>query len=282
MVAMPELPEVETVRRGVAPLLVGQTVQRIELRRVDLRWPIPENKVRRLQGRTCRQVTRRSKYLQLHFSGLGNPVALIHLGMSGRLFADVLPPDEPRPPWRQHEHWRMDFGRFLMRYVDARRFGMLDVVPGRDLHNHWLIKDLGPEPLDEGFTAELLFQLTRNKRVNCKNLLMNSHNVVGVGNIYASEACFRAGVRPRRAAGRLTRRNCENLVDAVQGVLKDAIGAGGTTIRDYIGVDESTGYFQRSLMVYGRQGDPCRACGTPIKRVVETGRSTYYCPRCQI
>lgn len=279
---MPELPEVETVRRGMAPLLIGQQVQRIELRRSDLRWPIPEHKVRRLRCRTCRQVARRSKYLQLHFSGLGSPVALIHLGMSGRLFVDVLPADEPRPPWRQHEHWRMDFGRCLMRYVDARRFGMLDVVPGRDLENHWLIKDLGPEPLDNGFTGEALFQLSRKRRVNCKNLLMNSRNVVGVGNIYASEACFRAGVRPRRAAGRLTRQHCENLVDAVQGVLKDAIGAGGTTIRDYIGVDENTGYFQLSLMVYGRAGDPCRACGTPIKRVVETGRSTYYCPRCQI
>ncbi len=279
---MPELPEVETVRRGMAPLLIGQQVRRIELRRSDLRWPIPEHKVHRLRGRTCRQVARRSKYLQLHFSGLGSPVALIHLGMSGRLFVDVLPSDEPRPPWRLHEHWRMDFGRCLMRYVDARRFGMLDVVPGRDLQSHWLIKDLGPEPLDESFTGELLFRLSRKRRVNCKNLLMNARNVVGVGNIYASEACFRAGVRPRRAAWRLSRRNCDNLVDAVQGVLRDAIGAGGTTIRDYIGVDENTGYFQRSLMVYGRQGDPCRACGTPIKRVVETGRSTYYCPRCQV
>lgn len=279
---MPELPEVETVRRGMAPLLVGQQVQRIELRRVDLRWPIPENKVRRLKGRTCRRVARRSKYLQLHFSGLGSPVALIHLGMSGRLFVDVLKPDQPRPPWRPHEHWRMDFGSYLMRYVDARRFGMLDVVPGRQLEDHWLIKDLGPEPLDDGFTGELLFHLSRHRRVTCKTLLMNSRNVVGVGNIYASEICFRAGVRPRRAAGRLTRRNCEDLVDSVQEVLREAIGAGGTTIRDYVGVDERSGYFQRSLMVYDRQGHPCRACGTPIKRVVETGRSTYYCPRCQI
>jgi len=279
---MPELPEVETVRRGMAPLLVGHEVRRIELRRSDLRWPIPENKVRRLRGRTCRKVARRSKYLQLHFSGLGSPVALIHLGMSGRLWVDVLPPDEPRPPWRPHEHWRMDFGRYLMRYVDARRFGMLDVVPGRDLQEHWLIRDLGPEPLGNDFDGELLFQLSRRRRVTCKTLLMNSRNVVGVGNIYASEICFRAGVRPRRAAGRLTRQNCEDLVDSVQAVLRDAIGAGGTTIRDYVGVDESSGYFQRSLMVYGRQGDPCRACGTPIKRVVETGRSTYYCPHCQV
>ena len=144
------------------------------------------------------------------------------------------------------------------------------------------MRDLGPEPLGNGFTGELLFQLSRHRRVTCKSLLMNSRNVVGIGNIYASEICFRAGVRPRRAAGRLTRRNCDDLVDALQGVLHDAIGAGGTTIKDYVGVDDKTGYFQRSLMVYGRQGDPCRACGTAIKRVVETGRSTYYCPRCQV
>jgi formamidopyrimidine-DNA glycosylase len=278
---VPELPEVETVRRGMARLLIGEQVRRVLLRRSDLRWPIPENKVRGLRGRTCRQVTRRSKYLQLHFSGLGSPVALIHLGMSGRLSVDVLEPDQPQPPWRPHEHWRMDFGRYLMRYVDARRFGMLDVVPNRDLKNHWLIRDLGPEPLDDNFTGELLFQMSRHRRVTCKSLLMNSRHVVGVGNIYASEACFRAGVRPRRAAGRLTQRNCDDLVDALQTVLHAAIAEGGTTIRDYVGVDENTGYFQRALMVYGREGEPCRACGTAIKRVVETGRSTYYCPHCQ-
>ncbi len=278
---MPELPEVETVRRGMAPLLVGQTVQGITLRRTDLRWPIPASRVRRLRGRTCERVWRRSKYLQLHFSGAGSPVALIHLGMSGRLFVDELQDAEPHPAFRRHEHWRMDFGRYLMRYVDARRFGMLDVVPQEELDSHWLIRDLGPEPLGNGFDGESLFRLSRRRRVALKSLLMDSRNVAGVGNIYASEACFHAGLRPRRAAGRLTRRNCEDLAHALRRVLRAAIGQGGTTIRDHAGVDQRSGYFQQQLMVYGREGEPCRACGTEIKRVVAVGRSTFYCPRCQ-
>ncbi|MEE9125588.1 MAG: DNA-formamidopyrimidine glycosylase family protein, partial [Planctomycetota bacterium] len=189
---MPELPEVETVRRGMAPLLVGQTVQGITLRRTDLRWPIPASRVRRLRGRTCERVWRRSKYLQLHFTGAGSPVALIHLGMSGRLSVDALQNGDPHPAFRPHEHWRMDFGRYLLRYVDARRFGMLDVVPRQQLHDHWLIRDLGPEPLGNGFDGESLFRLSRRRRVALKSLLMDSRNVAGVGNIYASEACFHA------------------------------------------------------------------------------------------
>ena len=278
---MPELPEVETVRRGIARLLRKQKLRAVTLRRDDLRWPIPKAAVQGLCGRTCRSVARRSKYLQLHFGGAEEPVALIHLGMSGRLWVDVLENGQPQPEWRLHEHWRMDFGRCLVRYVDARRFGLLDVVPGGVLHEHPLLRHLGPEPLGLEFTGEFLYDRTRRRRAACKSFLMDARNVVGVGNIYASEACFRAGVRPRRAAGRLTRKDCDRLVLAVQAVLRAAIEQGGTTIRDYIGVDEKTGYFQRSLRVYGREGEPCRSCGTAVKRVVDVGRSTFYCPQCQ-
>ncbi len=276
---VPELPEVETVRRGLADRLPGHRLERVTLRRSDLRWPIPVAAVRDLAGRELEAVDRRSKYLLLRFSGDGAPIALVHLGMSGRLFLDV--PKRARTPWEQHEHWRMDFGDRLLRYVDARRFGILEVTPAALLPEHRLLAHLGPEPLSEEFGAEVLFRSSRKRRVAVKSFLMDAQNVVGVGNIYASEACFRAGVRPGVAIQRTTRAQCARLADAVRSVLQDAIAEGGTTLRDYIGVDANSGYFQRYLSVYGRDGEPCAQCGTAIKRIVQTGRSTYYCPTCQ-
>lgn len=275
---MPELPEVETVRRGLCPWLEGQPLDAVELFRADLRWPIPTVAVRALRGRTCTAVERRSKYLLLRFDGRGRPVALVHLGMSGRLFLDVATAPGPRRP---HEHWRMHFADRVARYVDPRRFGMLDVAPADDLATHPLLARLGPEPLGPDFTPDHLFARTRARRVATKTLLMDAHEVVGVGNIYASEACFRAGVRPRRAAASLTRAECARLVDAVRAVLRAAIDAGGTTLRDYVGVGEDSGYFQRELRVYGRDGAPCTVCGATVRRVVSGQRSTYYCPTCQ-
>ncbi len=277
---MPELPEVETVRRGIDRVIPGATLQSVTLKRKDLRWPIPVRAVRDLQTRTLQTTSRRSKYLCLHFDGARQPIAMIHLGMSGRLWID--PSDcADLSEWRDHEHWRMDFGDLVLRYVDPRRFGMLDVVAGAAFDNHKLIKDLGPEPLGTAFDGDYLFTTSRGRKVATKTFLMDAKNVVGIGNIYASEACYLAKVRPGRAARRLTRRECCELADAAREILRRAIDAGGTTIRDYIGVDENTGYFQRELMVYDRQGEPCRTCGTEIKRTIDTGRSTYYCRTCQ-
>ena len=253
-------------------------MRRVLLKREDLRWPIPTDACRALESRTCTDTFRRSKYLGLQFDGPGRPVALIHLGMSGRLWVDQFTED---PAWRDHEHWRMDFGGYLLRYVDARRFGMLDVVGAEDLHDHRLLRELGPEPLSEEFDGEYLFHRSRRRKVSTKAFLMDAKNVVGIGNIYASESCYRAGVRPGKAVHRLTRVQCTALAAAAKDILELALRAGGTTIRDYVGVEENTGYFQRELMVYDRAGEPCRTCGTEIKRTVHTGRSTFYCPSCQ-
>jgi formamidopyrimidine-DNA glycosylase len=275
---MPELPEVETVRRGMQRLLPGHRLRKVTLRRKDLRWPIPLQACRSLEARRCTETFRRSKYIGMQFDGPGHPVALIHLGMSGRLWIDRF---TTAPEWRDHEHWRMDFGELLLRYVDPRRFGMLDVVGANELQGHKLIRNLGPEPLSADFDGEFLFQRSRKRSVATKTFLMDAKNVVGIGNIYASEACYRAGVRPRTAVGRLTRCQCADLVGAAKSILELALAAGGTTIRDYVGVAEDTGYFQRELMVYDRAGEPCRRCGARIKRTVDGGRSTYYCPGCQ-
>lgn len=276
---MPELPEVETVCAGIGDHLPGRRLRRVRLQRTDLRWPLPVQALKRLHGKRCEGVGRRSKYLQLQFSG--SDVALVHLGMSGRLWLDILTPAAPRPVWKLHEHWRMDFGDRLLRFSDPRRFGMLDVVSGVNIEAHRLLRHLGPEPLSASFNGESLHRTSRNRRVSVKNFLMDARNVVGIGNIYASESCFCAGVRPGRAAGRMTRAECDRLVAAVKTVLRAAIRAGGTTLRDYIGVDERAGLFQRELQVYGRVGEDCRRCGTAIKRASGSGRSTYYCPVCQ-
>lgn len=279
--ALPELPEVETVCRGVRPHVVGRRVRAVELRRGDLRWPIPVAAVEALAGHTCRKVDRRSKYLQLHFDGAAAPVLLVHLGMTGRLFVDVKRPRAAPPEFRRHEHWRIDFGDRLLRFVDPRRFGALDVAAAATLAQHPLLERLGVEPLEPGFDGAFLFAATRKRKVAVKILLMNAAVVVGVGNIYASEACWRAGVRPRRAAGSLTRSECDALALAVKEVLQAAIAAGGTSFRDYVGVAEDAGFFARELAVYERGGEACRRCGATIRRTTDGGRSTYWCAGCQ-
>jgi formamidopyrimidine-DNA glycosylase len=213
---MPELPEVETVRRGAEPHLKGRTLRGVELRRADLRWPMPKTALRGLIGRRCTAVERRAKYLLLRFSGAGAPVALVHLGMTGRFAIEAIGRRAVRPEWRPHEHWRMDFGDRLVRYIDARRFGVLDVAAAADLEGHRLLRGLGVEPLLPAFDAALLYRITRGRRAAVKTLLMDARLLVGVGNIYASEACHRARVRPGRAAGRLV----------VQGLRRRARGPG--------------------------------------------------------
>lgn len=277
---MPELPEVETVRRGLAQRILGERMLQVEFARADLRRPMPVAAITALRGRRCTACDRRSKYLLIRFDGVGDPVVIVHLGMSGRVFVEDVH-GRSLPPWRLHEHWRMRLGDRLVRYVDPRRFGALDLVDATGLSSHPLLATLGPEPLGEEFDAEYLFAKTRGRKVAIKPLLMDAHVVVGVGNIYASESCFRAGVRPSRAAGRLTRADCAKLVDAVRHVLERSIRAGGTTLRDYVGVAEDSGWFQRELAVYGRAGEPCRVCGAKIRHAVMGQRATYWCPRCQ-
>ncbi len=278
---MPELPEVETVRAGAEPHLRGRRVRAVHLTRGDLRWPMPAAALQGLVGRRCVALTRRSKYLLLHFDGTGAPVALVHLGMTGRFLVEAIARAAERPPYRRHEHWRMDFGERLVRFVDPRRFGCLDVVATQQLGSHPLLAALGVEPLAEAFDGAFVFRASRRRSASVKSLLMNARLVVGVGNIYASEACWRARVRPRRAASSLSRRECGALARAVRDVLRAAIAAGGTSFRDYVGVAENAGFFARELAVYERAGKPCRRCGGPVRRTVDLGRSTYWCPGCQ-
>ena len=278
---MPELPEVETVRTGAEPHLRGRRLRRVTLRRADLRWPMPRAPLMALVSRACTAVTRRSKYLLVHFDGKRQPVAIIHLGMTGRLLVEARVAGARPPEYRKHEHWRMDFGDRLVRFIDPRRFGVLDVADTDDLPTHALLANLGQEPLQAGFDGDFLHRATRSRKASVKSLLMDAKVVVGVGNIYASEACWRAGVRPRRSAGSLTRRECAALAAAVRAVLTAAIAAGGTSFRDYVGVAEEAGFFARELAVYERTGEPCGRCGAAIRRTTDHGRSTYWCPTCQ-
>lgn len=278
---VPELPEVETVRAGAEPHLRGRRLRAVHATRPDLRWPMPLGALRGLQGRRCTAVARRSKYLLLRFDGPGAPVAIVHLGMTGRLLVEPTTARAQRPEFRRHEHWRMDFGDRLVRFVDPRRFGALDVAAGDALATHRLLARLGQEPLEPGFDGAFLHRHSRGRRASVKALLMDAHVLVGVGNIYASEACWHAGVRPRRAARSLSRADCAALAAAVRQVLRAAIAAGGTSFRDYVGVAEDAGFFARELAVYERAGQPCRRCGAPIRRTIDHGRSTYWCPGCQ-
>ena len=269
---MPELPEVETTRRGLAPHLLGRRIVAVQLRRAELRWPIAGEITRLLPGQRIGAIERRAKYLLLH-SAAGS--ALIHLGMSGAL--RVLPQAQPPGP---HDHYdlRLDDAR-LLRYTDPRRFGcLLWQAPGTQ---HPLLAGLGPEPLGDAFDGAYLWQQARGRRAPIKTFLMDQSVVVGVGNIYAAEALFAAGIHPLRPAGRVARARCDALADAVRRILAHAIERGGTTLRDFISPDGLPGYFEQELAVYGRAGAACRRCGTPIRSARIGQRSSFYCPRCQ-
>jgi formamidopyrimidine-DNA glycosylase len=269
---MPELPEVETTRRGIAPHVEGRTIEHVILRRKDLRWPIPRAISMNLPGQQVEAVTRRAKYLLLHTQA---GAALLHLGMSGSLrIADASA--EPRA----HDHYDLvlDSGKAL-RFNDPRRFGsLLWQKPGT---THPLLRDLGPEPLSAEFDGGWLWARSRGRSAAVKSFLMDQANVVGVGNIYASEALFAAGIHPRRAAGSVSCARYEKLVDEIRRVLLHAITCGGTTLRDFLAPDGAPGYFEQELFVYGRAGKPCKVCGTKIRGAVIGQRMTYWCPRCQ-
>ncbi len=269
---MPELPEVETTRRGLAPHLIGRRVENLIVRQPKLRWPIAAALRERLPGQRVDDIERRAKYLLVHTMA-GS--ALLHLGMSGSL--RVLPEATP-PGTHDHIDWRLDSGQVL-RYTDPRRFGcQLWQNPGEV---HELLAGLGPEPLSDAFDGDLLWQLSRGRKSAVKLLLMDQRMVVGVGNIYAAEALFAAGIHPARAAGQVSRARYCDLATAVKRILAYAIRRGGTTLRDFISPDGLPGYFEQELYVYGRAGQPCRNCATPIKVSVLGQRSTFYCPRCQ-
>lgn len=269
---MPELPEVETTRRGLEPLLVGETIAALEIREPRLRWPVSPQLGALVSRQRIRALRRRGKYLLMETRA---GTLIWHLGMSGSL---RFLPRPGAPSAHDHVDLVLDSGARL-RFNDPRRFGSLSIseVP----EQHWLLRNLGPEPLDAGFDVDHLARSCRGRRVAIKSLLMNSRIVTGVGNIYANEALFHARIHPLRAAGRIARPRLGTLVGAVKDVLADAIDAGGTTLRDFVGGDGRPGYFQQTLAVYGRGGGDCVACGAAIKQIVSGQRATYYCARCQ-
>ena len=270
---MPELPEVETARRGIEPYLKGRRVAEVIVRDRRLRWPVPPSLVKELPGQRIESVERRGKYLLLKTQA---GTALLHLGMSGSL--RVLSKDTP-PQKHDHVDIVMDTGQAL-RLRDPRRFGALLWTRG-DPAKHALLKDLGPEPLEEGFDGDYLFERSRGRKAAVKLFIMDSHVVVGVGNIYASESLFLSGIRPERAAGRVTRAEYGKLAKAIKKVLTASIKAGGTTLRDFAREDGEPGYFSQRLRVYGREGEKCYRCGGTVVAKVTGQRSTYYCPSCQ-
>ncbi len=271
---MPELPEVETTRRGIEPHVVGARVLEVIVRRYDLRQPVSPCIVT-LEGRTIRVVRRRSKYLLLEIDD--GTTLLIHLGMSGSLRAI-----DPADSWKKHDHVgiTLENGKQL-RFHDPRRFGLVLRLTENDPMSHVLLSSLGPEPLENEFTESYLHGLCQKRSAAIKQVIMDSKVVVGVGNIYASEALFRAGIRPQTAANKLSKTRVAKLVVAIRAVLTDSIQEGGTTLRDFLNSDGEPGYFKQRLYVYDRKSEPCRVCGTPIRQEVLDQRATYWCPRCQ-
>lgn len=270
---MPELPEVETTRRGIAPQVMDHIVTAIKVRERRLRWPVPETLVKALPGQRIREVRRRGKYLLLEtLTG----TVILHLGMSGSL--RILPADTPAA---KHDHVDivLDNG-YALRLHDPRRFGTL-LWTTQDPARHKLLRTLGPEPLEQGFDGAYLFNKSRHRTVAIKNFIMNSHIVVGVGNIYASESLFVARIHPERAAGRISKERYAVLAKAIKKVLAAALKAGGTTLRDFVREDGAPGYFRQHLRVYDREGKFCERCGAIIRSRITGQRSTFYCPHCQ-
>lgn len=269
---MPELPEVETTRRGLLPHLAQRRITGVVLRRPDLRWPIPPEVAARLPGETILDVRRRAKYLLLD-TAPGS--AVLHLGMSGML--RVLP---AATPVAAHDHvdLALDSGRVL-RFTDPRRFGCLLWQPAGETHD--LLRDLGPEPLSDAFDGDLLYERSRRRRAPVKTFLMDQAIVVGVGNIYAAESLFRAGIAPTREAGSIGRERYGRLAAAVKDILAMAITRGGTTLRDFLNADGAPGYFEQELFVYGREGQPCKVCGRRLRESRLGNRAGAWCGRCQ-
>jgi len=282
---MPELPEVETVRRGLAPVLDGARIASAEARRPDLRFPLPDRFAARLQGARVLGLTRRAKYL---LAPLDTGETLVsHLGMSGRFtivdaraqpgaFYYAAPPD----PTHTHVVIETDAG-VRVEYNDPRRFGYMDLIASNALEAHPYFAGMGPEPLGNAFDAAHLAAMFAGKSQSVKATLLDQRIVAGLGNIYVCEALYRSGISPKRAAGRIARPRLDVLATVIRDVLNEAIEAGGSTLRDYSAADGALGYFQHRFRVYGREGEPCLTCGGAIARIVQAGRSTFYCGKCQ-
>ena len=272
---MPELPEVETVSRGLRKPLEGRCLTKVVQRRSDLRFPIPAQFSERLTGRTVMRVDRRAKFILITLDD--ETVLIIHLGMSGRV--TVMPAvDAPPPGLHDHVEFETDQG-LLVRYCDPRRFGMMDLTTAEDLQNHRLLKTLGPEPLGNTFNAAVLDRLLTGKRSSIKAALLDQKNVAGLGNIYICEALSRAGISPKRSAHTIPGKRAERLVFEIRAVLLEAIDAGGSSLRDFVQASGELGYFQYHWKVYGREGEPCQQekCYGTVRRIVQNGRSTFYC-----
>ena len=270
---MPELPEVETTCRGIAPYVVGKTVTGVIVRQRQLRWPVPKGLQRKLTGHKVERLERRAKYILFRFQ---HGCLILHLGMSGSL--RIVTGD--RPP-EKHDHIDIEFDSGArLRFRDPRRFGSLHWTVANPLQ-HQLLAHLGPEPLGYDFNADYLYRKSRGRKQAVKTFIMDSRIVVGIGNIYASEALYLSDILPRKAAGRLSKARCEILVQAIKAVLQKAIAAGGTTIRDFASGKGQPGYFSLELKVYDRAGEACERCGSPIKQLRIGQRSTFYCSKCQ-
>ena len=270
---MPELPEVETTCRGIAPHSIQQIIETVIVRQPQLRWCIPDNLADSVRGQTVQAVTRRGKYILIRME-TGH--IIIHLGMSGslRFITD-------QSPAEKHDHVDIVFAnKCCLRYHDPRRFGCI-LWTDQPLSEHFLLKKLGHEPLEKAFDSDYFYQCTQGRKRAIKTLIMDSHIVVGVGNIYASEALFLAGIHPKTPAKNLTVQHCKKLVAIIKQVLQQAIQQGGTTLKDFVNSEGKAGYFQQSLHVYGRKNQACLQCTTPIEQVTIGQRSSFYCPQCQ-
>jgi len=270
---MPELPEVETTRSGITPHVKGQKISQVTIRHFQLRWPIPNDLASILAGQTIHDIKRRAKYLLFQCD---SGTLIIHLGMSGHL--QIVSESDSIA---KHSHLDIKLENdAILRFTDPRRFGAV-LWTSEPIEEHSLLTHLGPEPLSDEFSADSLYTITRNRRTTIKTFIMNGQNVVGVGNIYANEALFLAGLHPKTLAGKISKVKAKKLVGVIKEVLKKAIEAGGTTLKDFKKSDGKPGYFAQQLHVYGREDEGCTLCGTTIKHYKEAQRATYFCPKCQ-
>ena len=280
---MPELPEVETVRRGLLPVMEGQVIASADVNRPDLRWPLPKGMAERLTGARVVSLNRRSKYILVELST--GETLLIHLGMSGRMLISgtmlgTFHHDHPAPQKHDHVVLHMQNGARIT-FNDARRFGAMDLMPTATAHLHPLLINLGPEPLGNHFDTFTLAGRLADRATPIKSALLDQTNVAGLGNIYVCETLFRARIAPTRLARQISAAEIAILVPTIRQVLSEAIEAGGSSLKDFRQTDGELGYFQHRFQVYDRQGEPCPNCGSPIARLVQSGRSTYHCPTCQ-